>query len=53
MIPGPVTWAMLIASRSRQSADGGRLSAREAHRLENRFERSSCNIRLASGRPLG
>jgi hypothetical protein len=35
----------------RQSADGGRLSAREAYRLENRFDRSSRAIRYASVRP--
>ncbi len=35
----------------RQSADGGRLSAREAYRLENRFDRGSRNIRVASARP--
>ena len=37
----------------RQSADGGRLSAREAYRLENRFDRSSRNIRLTTARPRG
>lgn len=37
----------------RQAADGGRLSAREAYRLENRFDRSSRAIRLASARPRG
>ena len=37
----------------RQSADGGRLSAREAYRLENRFDHSSRAIRAAWARPRG
>jgi hypothetical protein len=37
----------------RQAADGGRLTAREAYRLENRFDRGSRAIRLATARPRG
>jgi hypothetical protein len=45
--------ALLDRAVDRQSADGGRLSGREAYRLENRFDRSSRAIRLASARPRG
>jgi hypothetical protein len=37
----------------RQATDGGRLSAREAFRLENRFDNSSRAIRLSNARPRG
>lgn len=37
----------------RQASDGGRLSAREAYRLDNRFDRGSRNIRVAKARPRG
>lgn len=43
--------AALDRAVDRQSADGGRLTAREAYRLENRFDRSSRAIRLATARP--
>jgi hypothetical protein len=45
--------ASLDRAVDRQAADGGRLSVREAHRLENRFDRGSRNIRIASARPRG
>ncbi len=45
--------ASLDRAVDRQSADGGRLSAREAYALENRFDRGSRNIRLAMARPRG
>lgn len=43
--------ASLDRALDRQSADGGRLSAREAWRLDNRFDRGSRSIRLASAKP--
>lgn len=43
--------ASLDRAVDRQSADGGRLSAHEAYRLENRFDRSSRAIRVANARP--
>lgn len=43
--------SLLDRAVDRQSADGGRLSAREAYRLENRFDRSSRAIRAAYARP--
>jgi hypothetical protein len=43
--------ASLDRAVDRQTADGGRLSAPEAYRLENRFDRGSRAILLASARP--
>jgi hypothetical protein len=45
--------AALDRALDRQTADGGRLTRGEAYRLENRFDRSSRAIRLASARPRG
>jgi hypothetical protein len=43
----------LARAVDRHAAEGGRLNAREATALENRFDRSSRAIRLASARPRG
>jgi hypothetical protein len=45
--------ASLDRALGRQAVDGGRLSAREAYRLENRFDRGSRAIRLSSAQPRG